>query len=815
MLDALLHDLRYVARSLRRSRQFAGVTVLTLGLGVGAITALFAVIDAVLLRPIAVDQDRVVRIWKDDVERGLDRYQVSYREFTEWRDRARGFEKLAAINYADTWTNALTIDGRPSPVALTPVSADFFAVLHGGAPLYGRWLQAGDEQPGADVVAVVSERFWRRTTGGDPAFVGRRLTWAGSDRTLVVVGVAPADIDYPLGTEMWVPIARFFDGRDGRFDFNSPGFIQFEVLGRLAPDASLDRARAELDVISRQWGAQFPNDYRPMPIVAQSLLDTMVGNGRRVLLFLFAAAGLVFVIAGVNVAALLLMRASDRRKELAVRVALGASHARLARQTVTEGLVLGGLSALCGLLVAALFLGIVKWLAPGDVPHIEDASLDLRVLGFCAVAVLVWVLALGTVPVWGHRRLEPSAGTGTLRLSLREVPGTRGLRVFVIAEIAAAVVVAIGAGLLVRSFVHLQRIDRGFDSSNLTVIPILLPESRYADARTRLAFYDELLPKLTSLPGVISASPLQMGPGTGMAGLSAPMRFEGQTPHDAEKNPWASFDPVTPSYFRTLGVPIVRGRSFTDADNRDARPVAIVSESVARRYWPGQDPVGKQLRLAAEFGWVTVVGVAGELRYRELTRSWMTVYFPAAQFFYFSPDALVVRTASVPSLLIPAVRETIRAQEPHAALHSIDSMDALLARELARPRTALTVTALFALMAIVLSAAGVYGVMSYDVHQRRRELAVRSALGASPAQIFRAVAWRSLILGVLGAAAGLAAAWAVTRSLRSLLFEVEPADPGAFLAGAGVLLGIVLVASCFPARRAAAADPVAVLRGDS
>jgi putative ABC transport system permease protein len=814
MLDVLAHDLRYTARSLRRSRQFAGLTVLTLGLGAGAITALFAVVDAVLLAPIAEDQDRVVRIWKQDAERSLDRHPVSYPEFTAWRDQARGFEKLAAINYADGWPRAMTIDGRPSTVTLTPVSAEFFAVLRGGDPLYGRWFQAADERPGADVAAVVSERFWRRTTGGDPGFVGRRLSWDGGDRTLVVVGIAPAEIDYPLGTEMWVPIARFFDGREGNFDVNNRRFSQFEVLGRLAPGGSPEQARAELEVTSRQLTAQFPGDYRPMPIVVQRLLDTMVGNGRHVLLFLFAAAGLVFVIAGVNVASLLLMRASDRRREMAVRVALGASRARLARQTLTEGLLLGGLGALGGLLIAALFLGVVKWLAPGDVPRIGDASIDLRVIGFCVAAALAWVLALGTVPVWAIRRLEPSAGTGSMQLSFRTVSGTRGLRAFTLAEIAAAVVVAIGAGLLVRSFIHLQGIDRGFDSKNLTVVSILLPESRYPDPRTRLALYDRLLPQLEAIPGVMSATPIHLGPGTGTVGLSAPMMFQGQTPDEAAKNPWASWDAVTPSYFRTLGVPIVRGRDFTNADSREAQPVAIVSEAVARRYWPGQDPLGKRVQVADQFGWATVVGVAADLRYRELTRPWLTVYFPAAQFFFFAPASLVVRTASPPERLVPAIREAIRAQEPGAAVESIASMDALLARELSRPRTALAVTALFAVMAIVLAAVGVYGVMSYDVHQRGRELAVRSALGASPAQIFREVAGRSVMLGAAGAAAGLVGAWALTRPLRSLLFEVEPADPATFLAGGCALLVIVLIASYFPARHAASADPVAVLRGE-
>jgi predicted permease len=399
-------------------------------------------------------------------------------------------------------------------------------------------------------------------------------------------------------------------------------------------------------------------------------------------------------------------------------------------------------------------------------------------------------------------------------LSSRGGHGTRGLRLFTIAQIAAAVVVAIGAGLLVRSFAHLHAIDRGFDSGNLAVVPILLPESRYPDARARLAFYEQLLPRVAAIPGVVSASAVHVRPGTGAAGLSAGMTFEGQTPAEADTNPWANWEPVTPEYFRTLGVPIIRGRGFTQADTRDAAPVAIVSEAMAQRYWPRQNPLGKRLRFSSGFPWTTVVGVVADVRYRELTRTWLSVYFPAAQFFFFSPGSLVVRAGSTPDALIPAIRETIRALEPAVPRDEATTMDALLSRELARPRAAFTVASLFALMAVILAAVGVYGVMSYEVHQRRWELAVRSALGASPAAIFRDVALRTLTLGGLGTAAGMLAAVLVTRSLRSLLFGVEHADPLIFLAGAGALLGIVLLASSLPARRAAGTDPVAVLRTD-
>jgi putative ABC transport system permease protein len=811
-MDVLLQDIRYAVRSLRRGGSFAAITILTLSLGIGVVTALFAVISAVLLHPIVPDQDRVVRVSKLDAQRGNFPLALSLPEFMAWRDQSRSFEVLAAVDHAATGTTAVTIDGRTAPVQLAPVSADFFRVVHRGEPLYGRWLRPVDERPGAEVVAVVSERFWRRASGGDPAFVGRRLSWTG-DRALLVVGIAPAEVDYPLGTDIWAPGATVFDGRAGRFDAGSRTFSQFELLGRLAPGVSLDQVRAELTVIDRRMAEEFPKDSRPMRVVVEPLLDTVVGNSRRVLMVLFAAAGLVFAIAGVNVAALLLMRESGRRTEVAVRIALGAGLGRLLRQTVSEGLVLGALGAICGLLVARTLLGVVQWLAPGDVPRVEHAALDLRVLAFCVVAALAWVLALGTVPVWAHRRMARAPG---VEHSFRGVRPTRGLLVFTIAQVAAAVVVAIGAGLLVRTFANLQAIERGFSSNNLLLVSLLLPEGRQRDPRAMLAFYDQLLPQVESRPGVLSASPIHMGPGTGTMGLSAPMVFEGQTPEQARSNPWSTWEPVLPSYFRTLGIPIVRGRGFTPADRRDGAPVAMVSEAVAQRYWPGQDPLGKRLQLVpnSDFPWVTVVGVAADTRYRELTKSWMTVYFPADQFFFFQAASLVVRTASAPDPLVPEILQMIRTLEPGATVESVATMDALLARELSRPLTALMVTGVFAMMAIALAAVGVYGVMSYEVRRRRRELAVRSAVGAAPADIFRAVIQRSLIVGAAGAAAGLAVAASVTHTLRSLLYEVQPVDPGVFLTGAGVLLGVVLIAAYFPARRAAATDPAAALRTD-
>jgi putative ABC transport system permease protein len=810
-MSDLLRELRQAARGLRRSAAFTATTVLTLGLGLGVVAALFAVVDAALLQPIVADQDRVVRVWKHDVGRGLSRHPLSYPEFLACREASRSFESLAAINYADSSSAAVAIDGQPSAVEVTAVSSGFFGVVHRGAPLHGRWLSASDELPGAAQAAVVSEGFWRRVASGDPSFVGKRLPWAGGQRTLVVVGVAPAALDYPLGTDLWVPIAGFYGTGSDRFSIENRGFAQFELIGRLAPGALPEQARAELAVVHRRLVTEFPDDYWEMRVVVQPLLHSVLGDARQVLLFLFAAAGLVFVIAGVNVSALLLMRAAARRREQAVRVALGASRARLAREALSESLLLGALGAGCGLLFAWTLLAGLAAFAPGEIPRLERAALDPRVLAFCALAALAWVLSLGSAPSW-RRRLDPAALSP--ELGVRGVRGTAPLRLFTIVEIAAAVAVAVAAGVLLRSFARLQAVDRGFETGDLTVVSLLLSEAHHPDARTTLAFYERLVPEIAALPGVVSVTPFHVDPGSGTAGLSARLKFEGQTDEEARRNPWTNWDPVMPGYFETLGIPITRGRSFTPADGPDAAPVAIVNEALARHYWPGQDPLGQRLQVTSDSPWATVVGVAGDLRYRELRRTWLGVYMPAGQFFFFSPRRLAVRSATPAAPLLPAIRARLQALDPSAAIESIASMEALTAKELARPRAAMAVASLFALLAVLLAAVGVYGVLSYEVGQRRRELALRSALGASPARIFRAELRRGLMLGGVGAAFGLATAALATRSLRALLFEIAPTDPRTYALAAAILLGIVLAAACLPARRAAHTDPAVVLRNE-
>lgn len=801
-------------RILRSSPSFVAITILTLALGIGVITALFAVVNAVLLNPIVPDQDRVVRIWQLDAARDGVRASISYRQFEAWRDETRVFAGLAAIQYADASDSAISLDGRAVPVSVTPVSANFFEVANTRAPLLGRWLDARDEFPGAEMTAVVSERFWRRMANGDPGVIGRRFTFAGGGRSIVVAGIAPAEFEYPLDNDLWVPAARFFDGVGERFDNRNHGFHQFEVIGRLAAGRTVDEGRAELTVIDGRFVRQYPDNYRVMPIVVTPLLDTVVGNSRQVLWFLFGAGALVFVIGGVNVAALLLMRGVARTTEYAIRIALGASRAQLVRQSLIESALLALAGGAAGLAVARALLGLVQLVAPGDVPRIEAAAINGQVVAFLGAAMLVWVAALGTAPLWVNRKLHLTAASGAFDFGVRGARATAGLRIFTVIEVAAAVAVAVGAGLLARSFAHLQGIDRGFTTHNLAVMSLRLPEGRYPDAVRRRAFYEELLTRVTAIAGVSAASPVHFSPGTANVGLGATMIFEGQTPEEAEKNPWGSWEPILPSFFETMGIPIVAGRGFDTRDRADTAPVVIVSQSVADRYWPGENPVGKKVQFVARSKPATVVGVAADMRYRELTKNWMTVYFAAPQFFFFVPSTLVIRASVDPFTLMPAIRQTINTLDSQIAIERVSTMEELTGRELSRPKTAVTVTSVFALAAVLLSAIGVYGVMSYEVRRRRRELAIRSAVGASPTQIFHAVLARSFKLGALGAVIGLAAAGIAAQSMRALLYELDPGDPLTFTAGFVALLVVVLTASLLPARRAASADPVVVLRAE-
>ena len=545
--------------------------------------------------------------------------------------------------------------------------------------------------------------------------------------------------------------------------------------------------------------------------MATPLVDTVVGHVRPTLVLLLAGAALVFLVAGANVALLLLMRAESRRVEMAVRSALGATRGQLLRQTVVEALVLG-VAGVCGaLLLGRGLLALTSVIDPAQVPRIDETSLSPQVMAFTVVAMTAWVLAFGTAPAWqtrvgklrgflAHRSAEPSRGAG------------RRLQAMAAAQIAFAVVVLVSAGLLTRSLWQLQSIDRGLASDGVVTARIYLPWQRYGTPDEVRAFYERAVEAVERLPGVTSAAPFHLPPGTGTTGLSSPFQFEGQTPDEAAANEWANWDIATPRYFETMGIPIVSGRAFARTDTAAAQRVAIVSESAAARYWPSEEPIGKRVRLGPRFEWTTVVGVAADLRYRELTNNWMTVYYPAAQSFHFDAGNLAIRTARPPATLLSTVRDAIQAIEPAVPMDTLIPMDELLAAELARPRLAVRVSVAFAVVTLVLITVGLIGTVSFDARQRRVEMAIRSALGASPHALRRLVAGRGLRMAAAGVVTGLVATALGARALGSVLFGVEPLDPVTLATACGGLVLLAGLACWIPARRAASTDPSETLR---
>ncbi len=806
-LGHVWRDVLAAARALRRQPVLACGTILTLALGLGVVTGFFAVMHAMLLTPIADHRDTVVRVWKVDPQSSINRYPFSYPEFTSWREQVRAPTQVAAISYFDTSAMAVLLDDQSIPISIAAVSTNFFSVLGDGPPLLGRWLTSSDDGNRVEVAAVVSESFWRRVGASNHQFIGQRLRWPGGDRALVVVGVAPDSVKFPAGADVWVPIDGFFgtDPRSPHLDLHSRRFANFHFLARLRPGVSIDSAAAEFKLVNRGVVAAYPSDFRLMEIAVEPLLQATLGTLRPLTLFLFAAAALLFVAAGANVAALMMMRAAMQTREVAMRLALGARRSDILRQTLVESALLGVAAVGVGLVIAFGCIRLVRYFADAEFPRLDSAAVNGTMLGFAVAAIVLWVVTFGMAPLWQWRKVD--AAQLAPQLATRTTRRGTVLRVMVVGQVAIAVIVAAASALLLRSYGRLTALERGMDTSSLAVARLFLPDAAYPTPASREALFDRLVKSLTSLPGVLGATTVHMGPGTGQAGLSARMRFEGQPEADAANNPYATWEPIMPAYFATMSVRIAAGREFTDADNAKAMPVAIVSESVARRYWPGQDPIGKQVQFAPQFPWTRVVGVAADARYRELTREWLTVYFPAKQFFFFSPSNVVVRTAVPPATVAGQLRRAIVDVEPAAAVHSIDTMDDLMAGETTRPRAAMAIGALFAGLAVLVAGIGVYALIAFELFHRRRELAVHAAVGARPGQILRAVLGKALVLGAIGTSIGLAAASWATQFLAAFLFEVPALDAVSFLGAGAFALFIVTLASFAPARRAARVDP--------
>jgi putative ABC transport system permease protein len=803
-------DLKFAARMLVKNLEFTAVAVLTLALGIGANTAIFSVVNAVLLKPLPFqDAERLIFVSQTMVQNQATGVPVSFTKFEQIRQQSQTLEKVGAYY---TMTFSLVTQREPEAVNGARVSDDFFSVL-GVAPVRGRDFLREEQRLGGSDVAVISDGFWHSHFAADEQMLGRTVTLDGKNVT--VVGILPAAFRFPLQfpePDVWLP--RIEEANTLRPEQIRSGAGYLAVIGKLRPGNGLAQTQAELKTIDGRYRAQFGSyvDATKLELAATSLKDSLVGGLRPSLLVLLAAIGFVLLIACANVANLLMARATAREREIAIRKALGASKSRLVAQLLCESLLLSFAGGLVGVLFAELLLPVLRTMQPGAFPRVEQAGLNGGVLGFTFLLCIVTGIVFGFVP-------SLQAADGGLQSSLKEggrgssagAAGGRLRGLLIIAEIAVALILMTGAGLLIESFAKLMHVDQGFISKNVTTFPITLPPNRYGAAQQQAQFYRQLEEKIKNVPGVEAVGVTSYLPLSGSARVVF-FCAEGQTCLGIGKDPTIAVRQVTPGYFGTTHTPLLHGRAFTETDVATGPAVAIVNETTAKRYWPGQDAIGKHVANSRDKIQREIVGVAADVKFNTLnTASSEEMYLPMDQ----NPwpaTTLLVRSHGDVASLVAAVRAKIAEVDPTLPVTGILSMDEVVAASVAQPRLIMQFVGVFAGFALLLAALGIYGVMAYSVTQRKQEMGIRVALGATRADIFKLIVGHGMLLTAGGVVVGILASLALTRLLSSLLFNVRAMDLGVFGAAALTLVLAALLACLVPARRATRVDPIVALR---
>ena len=799
----MFRDLRYALRTLGRNPGFACVSVLALALGIGANSAIFTVVNSVLLQPLRFDKPEQLAIVRErNLKAGFPQFSLSPGNYLGYRDQNHTFSGIAA--FGGQGFN-LAGSGEPERLVGTRVTIDFFDVL-GRKPALGRTFTAQETQLGSNRVVILSHGLWQRHFAGSREVLGQTMKL--NDELYTVIGVMPADFQFPARAVIWTPLAMNLQNWQQR------GGHYLGGIGRLKAGTSLAAAQADLNAIAARAEQQFPNSNSGWDTTLSSLQEAVVGRIRPALLTLTAAVGFVLLIACVNLANLLLSRSAARRREMGVRSSLGAGRARLIRQLLTESVLLAGLGAAAGLVIAWAGVRMLGTLSPNILPRASEIGLDGRALGFTATIAVLTGILFGLAPAIHMAKTD-------LMAALRD--GGRGnaigfrrnrLRsVLVVGEVALALVLLSGAGLLMRSFYHLQSMDPGFDPHGMLTFRTNLPAAKYKGDAAQAAFYQRALERLRSLPGVTSAGAAQIFP---LAGDDYILSFVqlGKPPVPVGNQPSAAYYAATPGYFRTLRIPISRGRDFAEHDNAAAPPVAIISESMARQFYANENPLGQRIQVGNGSKPAEIVGVAGDVRDQELeAKGRPAVYEPAAQV-PFNAMYFGIRTSGDISSLIPAVRSAMRELDAELPLDGVGTVDALVATSLSQRRFAMLLMAIFAGLALVLAMVGIYGVIAYSVTQATQEIGIRMALGARRADVLAMVFGYAGVLIAAGLAIGAAAALGTGRFLASQLFEVKPTDPATYAAVAGVLLATALAACAIPALRAMRVDPLVALRNE-
>ena len=803
-------DLKFAVRMLGKHPGFTAVAVLTLALGIGANTAIFSVVNTVLLQPLPYeDPGRIINVSAMDLKSHANGAFVSYTKYKQILERNKTLKSVAAFY---TLTLSLLTEREPEAVNGARASTDFFRVL-GVSPAQGRTFLPEEEQPGEPDVAVISDRFWHSHFAGDSAVLGKPLVLDGKNAT--VVGILPAHFRFPLQypePDVWLPRPTEISVLTPAQVHSGAGYLS--VIGRLRPGETVARAQAEFDTINASYQEQFGSnaDAAKFGLFAQSLENSLVGALRPSLLVLLAAVGFVLLIACANVANLLLARATAREREIAVRKALGASGGRLVRQLLSESILLAACGGALGVCLAAALLPAARSISPGTVPRLADAKIDSVVLVFSLLLCVITGTVFGLVPALqsskkdlhetlkeGGRGASEGGGRGRFRA------------VLVVAEIAIALVLMTGAGLLMQSFSRLMHVNPGFSPKNLMAFPLTLPPSRYSQPELQAQFYRQLLEHVKAMPEVQSAGITSYLP------LSGAMRFvfvcpEGRVCEGIGKDPTSAARQVSAGYFETVRTPLLSGRTIEEKDIAGRSPVVVINETAAKHFFPGQNPIAKHLANSRDMVQREIVGVVADVKFNALNAAnTEEMYLPMSQVPW-PTTTLLVRSEANSQSLVSAVRARIAELDPNLPVAGISSMEEVVGASVAQPKLTMQFVGVFAGFALLLAAIGIYGVMAYTVSARRQEMGIRVALGARSVDILRLVVGQGMRMTLLGVALGVAVSLALTRLLASLLFGVQATDPLVFSTAALVLAAAAFIACYIPARRATRVDPIEVLR---
>jgi len=808
MFADLWQDLRYALRTLAKNPAFTSIAIVAIALGIGANTVIFSAVNAVLLRPLPFkNPEQLVMVWENATHLGFPKNTPSPPNFIDWQRQNTVFTGMAAMSERSF---NLTGVGEPDRLDGRRVSANLFDLL--GVPaLLGRTFVPDDDRPGTHVV-LLSYSLWQRRFGSDSNVIGRAITLNGESYN--VIGVMPRSVHLPAygnwNDKVWVPIAFTNEETTER------GNHFLDVIARIKPGITLKQAQAEMETIAARLAKEYPRYNTRIGATVTPLHEEVVGDIKPALLILLGAVGFVLLIACANVANLLLARAAVREKEIALRLALGASRSRLTRQFLTESVLLALLGGGFGLLLALAGIRVLKTFIPVTISQTQTISIDGKVLVFTALLALLTGIVFGLAPAMhaSHSNLNDSLKEGG-RDSAIGKKGNRLRDLLVVGEIAVSFILLIGAGLLINSFLHLRNLDPGFRADHLLTMKVDLSELRYPDGERRSVFFDEVLFRIRALPGVQSVAVAGNLPFT-YNGDSMSIAVEGIPDPPPGQWPDVIYRAIGPGYFSTMGIPMIRGRDFTDQDKADSKNVVVISEKTAQHYWPGKDPIGKRLKPGAttsDVPWREVIGVVKDVRQNDfIAQPKMQMYFTYRQLKDLAANALIVRTSVEPMSLATSTRDAIWAVDKDQPVANVDTMDHIVSEAIARQRFSMLLLGIFAALALILAAVGIYGVMSYSVAQRIHEIGIRMALGARRTDVLKMIVNQGLKLVSIGMMLGLAAAFLLTRVLQSLLFGISATDPVTFFGISLVLLAVAILASYLPALRATKVDPIIALR---